>query len=166
MSQFSGGHQCVEGLHIGKGVVLMPSFVNLGAYVDEGTMIDTWATVGSCAQIGKNCHISGGAGKNLMFSAIAKNLKKVFQDHNIVVVTPYPELLINNKYIDRVYKSGSTPYLYEDLLQGDNFSEDNQPPCAGASLRPWRQHYCRLRAGKRSAPAAGQGSRRRWPDRR
>ncbi|MBX2856512.1 MAG: 2,3,4,5-tetrahydropyridine-2,6-dicarboxylate N-succinyltransferase [Rhodobacteraceae bacterium] len=45
-----------------KGVVLMPSFVNLGAYVDEGTMVDTWATVGSCAQIGKNCHISGGAG--------------------------------------------------------------------------------------------------------
>jgi len=47
---------------IAKGVVLMPSFENLGAYVDEGTMIDTWATVGSCAQIGKNCHISGGAG--------------------------------------------------------------------------------------------------------
>ena len=47
---------------IGKGVVLMPSFVNLGAYVDEGTMVDTWATVGSCAQIGRNCHISGGAG--------------------------------------------------------------------------------------------------------
>jgi 2,3,4,5-tetrahydropyridine-2-carboxylate N-succinyltransferase len=43
-------------------VVLMPSFVNVGAYVDSGTMIDTWATVGSCAQIGKNCHISGGAG--------------------------------------------------------------------------------------------------------
>ena len=40
----------------------MPSFVNLGAYVDCGTMVDTWATVGSCAQIGKNCHISGGAG--------------------------------------------------------------------------------------------------------
>lgn len=48
--------------YIGKGVVLMPSFVNLGAYVDDGTMVDTWATVGSCAQIGKNCHISGGAG--------------------------------------------------------------------------------------------------------
>ena len=47
---------------IAKGVILMPSFVNLGAYVDEGTMIDTWVTVGSCAQIGKNCHISGGAG--------------------------------------------------------------------------------------------------------
>jgi len=47
---------------IARGVVLMPSFVNLGAYVDSGTMVDTWATVGSCAQIGKNCHISGGAG--------------------------------------------------------------------------------------------------------
>ena len=47
---------------IAKGVVLMPSFVNLGAYVGEGTMVDTWATVGSCAQIGRNVHISGGAG--------------------------------------------------------------------------------------------------------
>ena len=47
---------------IARGVVLMPCFVNLGAWVGEGTMIDTWATVGSCAQIGSNCHISGGAG--------------------------------------------------------------------------------------------------------
>jgi len=50
------------GSHIGKDVVLMPSFVNIGAYVGAGTMVDTWATVGSCAQIGKNCHLSGGAG--------------------------------------------------------------------------------------------------------
>ena len=48
--------------YIAKGVVLMPSFVNLGAYVGENSMIDTWATVGSCAQIGRNVHISGGAG--------------------------------------------------------------------------------------------------------
>ncbi|WP_150004908.1 2,3,4,5-tetrahydropyridine-2,6-dicarboxylate N-succinyltransferase [Iodidimonas muriae] len=47
---------------IGKGAVLMPSFVNLGAYVGEGAMVDTWATVGSCAQIGANVHLSGGAG--------------------------------------------------------------------------------------------------------
>jgi 2,3,4,5-tetrahydropyridine-2-carboxylate N-succinyltransferase len=47
---------------IDKGVVLMPSFVNVGAYVGENTMVDTWATIGSCAQIGANCHISGGAG--------------------------------------------------------------------------------------------------------
>ena len=51
-----------QGSHIAKGVVLMPSFVNICAYVGEGTMVDTWATVGSCAQIGKNVHISGGAG--------------------------------------------------------------------------------------------------------
>lgn len=50
------------GSFIGKGAVLMPSFVNIGAYVDENAMIDTWATVGSCAQIGKGVHISGGAG--------------------------------------------------------------------------------------------------------
>ena len=48
--------------YIAPGVVLMPSFVNVGAYVGQGTMVDTWATVGSCAQIGRNCHISGGAG--------------------------------------------------------------------------------------------------------
>ncbi|HXL99335.1 MAG TPA: 2,3,4,5-tetrahydropyridine-2,6-dicarboxylate N-succinyltransferase [Rhizomicrobium sp.] len=48
--------------YIGKGVVLMPSFVNVGAYVGDNTMVDTWATIGSCAQIGKNCHVSGGAG--------------------------------------------------------------------------------------------------------
>ncbi len=47
---------------IGKGVVLMPSFVNVGAYVDENSMVDTWVTVGSCAQIGKNVHLSGGVG--------------------------------------------------------------------------------------------------------
>ncbi|MXP26659.1 2,3,4,5-tetrahydropyridine-2,6-dicarboxylate N-succinyltransferase [Altererythrobacter indicus] len=51
-----------RGSHVAKGVVLMPSFTNIGAFIDEGTMIDTWATVGSCAQIGKNVHISGGAG--------------------------------------------------------------------------------------------------------
>ncbi len=50
------------GSHIGKDVVLMPSFVNIGAYVGEGTMVDTWATVGSCAQVGAHCHLSGGAG--------------------------------------------------------------------------------------------------------
>jgi 2,3,4,5-tetrahydropyridine-2-carboxylate N-succinyltransferase len=48
--------------YVAPGVVLMPCFVNLGAYVDQGTMIDTWSTVGSCAQIGRNCHISGGVG--------------------------------------------------------------------------------------------------------
>ncbi|HEX7080867.1 MAG TPA: 2,3,4,5-tetrahydropyridine-2,6-dicarboxylate N-succinyltransferase [Gammaproteobacteria bacterium] len=51
-----------RGAYVAPDVVLMPSFVNIGAYVDRGTMIDTWATVGSCAQIGRNVHLSGGAG--------------------------------------------------------------------------------------------------------
>ena len=51
-----------RGSFIAKGVVLMPSYTNIGAYIDEGTMVDTWATVGSCAQIGKNVHLSGGVG--------------------------------------------------------------------------------------------------------
>jgi len=51
-----------HGSFVNKGVIMMPSYVNIGAYVDEGTMVDTWATVGSCAQIGKNVHLSGGVG--------------------------------------------------------------------------------------------------------
>jgi 2,3,4,5-tetrahydropyridine-2-carboxylate N-succinyltransferase len=64
----AGGYRVVppaavrRGSYIASDVVVMPSFVNIGAYVDKGTMIDTWATVGSCAQIGKNVHLSGGAG--------------------------------------------------------------------------------------------------------
>ncbi|MDQ3392609.1 MAG: 2,3,4,5-tetrahydropyridine-2,6-dicarboxylate N-succinyltransferase [Bacteroidota bacterium] len=50
------------GSFISRGVIMMPSFINIGAYVGEGTMVDTWATVGSCAQIGKNVHLSGGVG--------------------------------------------------------------------------------------------------------
>jgi 2,3,4,5-tetrahydropyridine-2-carboxylate N-succinyltransferase len=50
------------GSYVSKGVIMMPSYVNIGAYVDEGTMVDTWATVGSCAQVGKNVHLSGGVG--------------------------------------------------------------------------------------------------------
>ena len=51
-----------RGAHVGKDVILMPSFVNIGAHVGAGTMVDTWATVGSCAQIGARCHLSGGVG--------------------------------------------------------------------------------------------------------
>lgn len=51
-----------DGAYLGKNVVVMPSFINIGAHVGDGTLVDTWATIGSCAYIGKNCHISGGAG--------------------------------------------------------------------------------------------------------
>jgi 2,3,4,5-tetrahydropyridine-2-carboxylate N-succinyltransferase len=50
------------GSYVAKGVIMMPSYINIGAYVDSGTMVDTWATVGSCAQIGSNVHLSGGVG--------------------------------------------------------------------------------------------------------
>ncbi|MHB1085071.1 MAG: 2,3,4,5-tetrahydropyridine-2,6-dicarboxylate N-succinyltransferase [Thiobacillus sp.] len=62
-----------KGSYIGKNVVLMPSYVNIGAYVGEGTMVDTWATVGSCAQIGKNVHLSGGVGIGGVLEPIQAN---------------------------------------------------------------------------------------------
>ena len=62
-----------RGSFIGKNAVLMPSFVNIGAYVDESTMVDTWATVGSCAQIGKNVHLSGGVGIGGVLEPIQAN---------------------------------------------------------------------------------------------
>ncbi len=51
-----------EGAHVARDVILMPCFVNIGAHIGEGTMIDTWSTVGSCAQVGRHCHVSGGVG--------------------------------------------------------------------------------------------------------
>jgi 2,3,4,5-tetrahydropyridine-2-carboxylate N-succinyltransferase len=68
------------GAFIGTNVVLMPSFVNIGAYVDEGTMVDTWATVGSCAQIGKNVHLSGGAGIGGVLEPLQAN-PPLIEDH-------------------------------------------------------------------------------------
>jgi 2,3,4,5-tetrahydropyridine-2-carboxylate N-succinyltransferase len=62
-----------RGAFIAKNVVLMPSYVNIGAYVDEATMVDTWATVGSCAQIGKNVHLSGGVGIGGVLEPIQAN---------------------------------------------------------------------------------------------
>lgn len=69
-----------RGAFVGKGTVLMPSYVNLGAYIDEGTMIDTWATVGSCAQIGKNVHLSGGAGIGGVLEPLQAN-PTIIEDH-------------------------------------------------------------------------------------
>jgi len=68
------------GSHIGRDVVLMPSFVNIGAYVGEGTMVDTWATVGSCAQIGKHCHLSGGVGIGGVLEPLQAN-PTIIEDH-------------------------------------------------------------------------------------
>ena len=69
-----------RGSYLAKGVVLMPSYVNIGAYVDEGTMVDTWATVGSCAQIGKGVHLSGGVGIGGVLEPLQAN-PTVIEDH-------------------------------------------------------------------------------------
>lgn len=66
--------------HIESGVVLMPSFINVGAYVGSGTMVDTWVTIGSCAQIGKNCHISGGVGIGGVLEPLQAN-PVIIEDH-------------------------------------------------------------------------------------
>ena len=62
-----------SGSYIGKNVVVMPSFINIGSYVGEGSLIDTWVTIGSCAYIGKNCHISGGTGIGGVLEPIQSN---------------------------------------------------------------------------------------------
>jgi 2,3,4,5-tetrahydropyridine-2-carboxylate N-succinyltransferase len=68
------------GTFIGKNVVLMPSYVNIGAFIDEGTMVDTWATVGSCAQIGKHVHLSGGVGIGGVLEPLQAN-PTIIEDH-------------------------------------------------------------------------------------
>ncbi len=68
------------GSHIESGVVLMPSFINIGAHVGSGTMVDTWVTIGSCAQIGKNCHISGGVGIGGVLEPLQAN-PVIIEDH-------------------------------------------------------------------------------------
>jgi hypothetical protein len=74
-------------------------------------------------------NISGGAGKNLLFSSVAKNVKESFPNHELVVVSPYPELLINNPVFYRVYRAGSAPYLKEDFLSGEG--------CIASSIEPY-----------------------------
>ncbi|EJI86217.1 2,3,4,5-tetrahydropyridine-2,6-carboxylate N-succinyltransferase [Alishewanella aestuarii B11] len=69
-----------RGSYIGKNVVVMPSYVNIGAYVGEGSMVDTWATVGSCAQIGKNVHLSGGVGIGGVLEPLQAN-PTIIEDH-------------------------------------------------------------------------------------
>jgi len=71
------------GAHIESGAVLMPSYVNIGAYVGSGTMVDTWATVGSCAQIGKGVHLSGGVGIGGVLEPLQAN-PVIIEDHVFV----------------------------------------------------------------------------------
>lgn len=69
-----------RGAYVGKNTILMPSFTNIGAYIGEGTMVDTWATVGSCAQIGKHVHLSGGVGIGGVLEPLQAN-PTIIEDH-------------------------------------------------------------------------------------
>jgi 2,3,4,5-tetrahydropyridine-2-carboxylate N-succinyltransferase len=113
------------GAYLAKGVILMPSYVNIGAYVDEGTMVDTWATVGSCAQIGKHCHLSGGVGiggvlepiqaapviieDNCFLGSRAIVVEGVHVEHEVVLGANVV-LTASTKIID---VTGSTPVEYK-----------------------------------------------------
>jgi 2,3,4,5-tetrahydropyridine-2,6-dicarboxylate N-succinyltransferase len=72
-----------RGAYVARNTVLMPSYVNIGAYVGEGTMVDTWATVGSCAQIGRNVHLSGGVGIGGVLEPLQAN-PTIIEDHCFV----------------------------------------------------------------------------------
>ena len=107
---------------ISKGVILMPSFVNVGAFVDEGTMIDTWATVGSCAQIGKNCHISGGVGIGGVLEPLQANPVIIEDDCFIGARSEIAEgVFISSKvtvtlYIQRCRRATLLLYVYLPLV--------------------------------------------------
>lgn len=112
-----------QGSYIGKNVVLMPSFVNIGAYVDDGTMVDTWVTIGSCAQIGKNCHISGGVGIGGVLEPLQANPVIVEDNCFIGARSEVAEGVIVEKgsvLSMGVYLSGSTKII--DRTTGDVFT--------------------------------------------
>ena len=106
----------------------MPSFVNLGAYVDSGTMVDTWATVGSCAQIGKNCHLSGGVGIGGVLEPLQAN----------------PVIIEDNCFI------GARSEVVEGVIVGDRrgarrWACSSRPPPRSSTAPPARSMSARCR---------------------
>ena len=74
------------------------------------------ASNASCADKYLIFHVEGGLGKNIASTAVVTHLKKKYPDRRIIVVSPYPEIFLNNKYIYRVYRFGATPYFYDDYI--------------------------------------------------
>ena len=109
-----------RGSFIGRGVVLMPSFVNIGAYVGDGTMVDTWATVGSCAQVGKHVHLSGGVGLGGVLEPLQAN-PTIIEDHCFIGArSEVVEGVIveeNSVLGMGVYLGQSTPIFHRDSGQ-------------------------------------------------
>ncbi|MEQ1881794.1 MAG: 2,3,4,5-tetrahydropyridine-2,6-dicarboxylate N-succinyltransferase [Burkholderiales bacterium] len=130
------------GSFIGKNVVLMPSFVNIGAYVDEGTMVDTWATVGSCAQIGKNVHLSGGVGIGGVLEPIQAN-PTIIEDNCFIgarsevvegVVVGEGSVISMGVYIGqstRIYNRETGETIYGKIPPGSVVVSGNLPSADG-----------------------------------
>ena len=124
------------GAYIGPNVVLMPSFVNIGAYVGEGTMVDTWATVGSCAQIGRNVHLSGGVGIGGVLEPLQAN----------------PTIIEDNCFV------GARSEIVEGVIVEEN-SVVSMGVFIGASTKIYdratgRVHYGRVPAGSVVVPGS------------
>jgi len=131
-----------RGSYIAKGVVLMPSFVNIGAYVDEGTMVDTWATVGSCAQIGKNVHLSGGVGIGGVLEPVQAN-PTIIEDNCFIgarseivegVIVEENSVISMGVFIGqstKIYDRGTGEVLYGRVPAGSVVVSGNLPSADG-----------------------------------
>jgi 2,3,4,5-tetrahydropyridine-2,6-dicarboxylate N-succinyltransferase len=131
-----------SGSFIARNVVLMPSFVNIGAYVDEGTMVDTWATVGSCAQIGRNVHLSGGVGIGGVLEPLQAN-PTIIEDNCFIgarsevvegVIVGEGSVISMGVYIGqstRIYNRETGEVLYGRIPPGSVVVSGNLPSADG-----------------------------------
>ena len=135
-----------KGSFIAKDVILMPSYTNIGAYVDEGTMVDTWATVGSCAQIGKNVHLSGGVGIGGVLEPLQAN-PTIIEDNCFIgarseivegVIVEEGSVISMGVYIGqstRIYDRETGEIFYGRVPAGSVVVPGNLPsPCGKYSL--------------------------------
>lgn len=135
-----------KGSFIAKNVILMPSYTNIGAYVDEGTMVDTWATVGSCAQIGKNVHLSGGVGIGGVLEPLQAN-PTIIEDNCFIgarseivegVIVEEGSVISMGVYIGqstRIYDRETGEIFYGRVPAGSVVVPGNLPsPCGKYSL--------------------------------
>jgi 2,3,4,5-tetrahydropyridine-2-carboxylate N-succinyltransferase len=131
-----------RGSFLAKGVILMPSFVNIGAYVDEGTMVDTWATVGSCVQVGKGVHLSGGVGLGGVLEPVQAN-PTIIEDNCVIgarseivegVVVEENSVISMGVYIGqstKIYDRETGEILYGRVPAGSVVVSGNLPSANG-----------------------------------
>jgi 2,3,4,5-tetrahydropyridine-2-carboxylate N-succinyltransferase len=131
-----------KGAFVGKNTVLMPSYTNIGAYIDEGCMIDTWATVGSCAQIGKNVHLSGGAGIGGVLEPLQSN-PTIIEDNCFIgarseivegVIVERDSVISMGVYIGqstKIYNRQTGEVTYGRIPQGSVVVSGNLPSSDG-----------------------------------